>query len=277
MKNILLPTDFSDNSHNAIQYAMELFRGTQTCFHFLNVHKAGEFVLDNLMTAAPGSSLHQAVLKDSKKQLQEFVAHFKEVYRSENFEFKLFVDYDTLTHSVEQMIRHEAIDLIVMGTNGATGAGEVLFGSNTLHIIRNIDSPLLVIPQNYNYKPIGSVVFTARKCKDVRDERAEPLIELLRSTGAELHILKIKGNETSKQTHNCGACLVDALAGLNHTSHTLTGVPEHFAVSAFIQLNNPGLHAMFVERESFLDRFFHGNCTAKISLGTHIPLLVLHK
>jgi hypothetical protein len=38
------------------------------------------------------------------------------------------------------------VDLVIMGTKGATGAREILFGSNAVHVIKNSNCPVLVIP-----------------------------------------------------------------------------------------------------------------------------------
>lgn len=277
MKHILLPTDFSANSKNAIQYALELFKGNSSTFYFLNVQKTSEFVLDDVMAAKPGSSVYQAILKDNKEQLKEFIAPFKDHYGKEDYDFKLYVDYDNLTDSIKQMLKAETIDLIVMGSNGATGASEILFGSNTLQTIRKIDCPLLVIPQDHKFKEIRSVVFTARSCKDIRHENAQPLKELIGLTNAQLHVLKIKEAAKPGPAHECGSCLIDTLKGVDYTSHTLRGLSEDVAIDAFVQLMKSDLHSMFVERESFLERFFQGNSTARISYATQVPLLVLHK
>lgn len=277
MKNILLPTDFSVNSKNAIQYALELFRGTSVSFFILNVQKTSEFVLDDLMTAAPGSSVYEAILKDNAQELQEFVSPLKEQYSKEDYEFKSFVDYDNLTDSIEQMIKAETIDLIIMGTNGATGASEVLFGSNTLHIIRKIDCPLLIVPQDHAFRKIESVVFTARSWEDIGHERAKPLKALVRLTDAKLQILEIKEAIATDSTNKNEDYLATVLSGFDYSTHSLIGLPEYIAIDSFVQLMKSDLHALFIERETFLDRFFHGNNTAKISYGTRVPLLVLHK
>lgn len=277
MKNILLPTDFSVNSKNAIRYALELFKGTSVCFFILNVQKTSEFVLDDLMTADPGSSVYQAILKDNKQELQKFFSPLKEQYSKEDYKFKLYVNYDNLTASIGQMIKAESIDLIVMGTNGATGASEVLFGSNTLNTIRKIDCPLLVIPQDYAFKEIKSVVFTASSYKDIEHDRADPLKTLIRLTGAQLHILEILEENSLEEVHNSDAGLTGTSEGLDFISHTIRGLPEYAAISAFIQLMKSDLHALFIERETFLERFFQGNKAARISYGSKVPLLVLHK
>jgi nucleotide-binding universal stress UspA family protein len=276
MKNILLPTDFSKNSKNAVAFALEFFKGNSCNFYFLNVQKSGEFILDDVMSGSPGSSVYQVILQDNKKRLKEFMVPFQEKYTREDYEFLPYVDFDALTDSIQQLMDSEKIDLIVMGTNGATGAKEVLFGSNTLQVIRNIDCPLLAIPEKATFEKLESVLFTAKSCKEISHEKAQPLKKILELFHPQLHLLKIKeARPVSK--HNCGSCLAESLQGTQFKSHTLSGIPTPIAIDAFTQLFPVELHATFIERETFLERFLYGTNTAKISYGTSVPLLILHK
>lgn len=276
MKNILLPTDFSENSKNAVVYAMELFKGHTCKFYFLNVQKTAEFIMDDVMSGSPGSSVYEVILQDNKKQLKEFLVPLKEKYTQENYEFLPFVDYDSLTDSIKQLMASQSIDLIVMGTNGATGAKEVLFGSNTLKVIRKIDCPVLAIPEHATFEKLETVLFTASSFEDIKHKGARPLKEILDLFTPQLYLLKIKDSkEESKHDHD--KCLVDTLEETQYKLYTLKGIPTPIAIDAFIQLIPVDLHATFIKRETFLDRFLFGTNTAKISYGTRVPLLILHK
>jgi len=57
MKSILLPTDFSENSKNAIEYAMRLFENEQCTFYVLHVQKASHYATDDLMAAPANTSI----------------------------------------------------------------------------------------------------------------------------------------------------------------------------------------------------------------------------
>ena len=43
------------------------------------------------------------------------------------------------------VVEDKAIDYVVMGTKGATGAKEVLFGSNTVHVFKKVKCPVLAL------------------------------------------------------------------------------------------------------------------------------------
>ncbi len=57
MKKILLPTDFSENSTNAIHYAMAFFKDEACEFYVLNVQKMSSFISDDLMAAQPSVTI----------------------------------------------------------------------------------------------------------------------------------------------------------------------------------------------------------------------------
>ncbi len=276
MKTILLPTDFSDNSRNAIVYALELFRGKTMTFHFLNVQKPSEYTTDDLILSPPGDSIFDTVIHDNKTRLKTFVAELKEQYSNEDYSFEQSVDYDALTDAIKQLIEAKEVDLIIMGTNGATGAREVLFGSNTLNVIRKVDTPVLAIPEGYVFSKMDSVLFSTGSCKDLEHENSKPFKGLMKLFNPLVHVLKIKSGTVS--THNCDTCLIGMLKTNNFKSYTVKGVPAPMVIDTFVQLHDIDLHAMFVERQSFLDRFiFKSNAAKKISYKTRKPLLLMHK
>lgn len=275
MKNILLPTDFSDNSRNAIIYALDLFRGQEVTFHFLNVQKPAEYTTDDLILASSEATIFEAVIHDNKTRLKSFVTEFKEAYSEEKYTFEDSVDFDALTDAIKQIIAGKDIDLIIMGTNGATGASEVLFGSNTLKVIRKVDYPVLAIPEGYKFTKMDNVLFSTHTCKDLQDDKAKAFRDIADIFKPLLHILKIKTGEES--THNCDTCLLGILKTDKFKSYNVRGVPAPMAIDTFVQLVDVDMHAHFVERRSFLDRFIFGSETAKISYKTRKPLLLLHK
>ena len=71
MKSILLPTDFSKNSVNAINYAMALFKDVSCDFYLLNVQKASSFISDDMMVMASSATIYQTIIDVSKKGVSD--------------------------------------------------------------------------------------------------------------------------------------------------------------------------------------------------------------
>ncbi len=277
MKNILLPTDLSDNARNAINYSMELFKNELCTFYILNVQKASNYTTDDLMVAPANTTIHQSVISDVKKKLNVLVEELKENHPNENYTFHTLTDYDIFTDAIKQVVRSKNIDLIVMGTNGATGAAEVVFGSNTLNVIRKVDCPVIAIPQGFVYAPPKTILFTIDYSDHFVTEGIEPLMDILAKHRSSLRILKIKEDETiTVADFDDKKHMKDFFKSINHTFHSIINVPTALAINSFVQIMDVDMTAMFIKRETFMERFFRGSETSKISYGTRVPLLIMH-
>ncbi len=273
MKNILLPTDFSENSKNAIVFALKFFEGETCTFHLLNSQKPSGFITADVLYGAPGTTIYDGILNDNKKELEKMIQFCESISEKENFIFVPKLDFDNIVDAVKQAIELNDIDLIVMGTNGATGATEVIFGSNTLKIIRNVDFPVIVVPHSYTFEKIESVLLSLNYQYNISSKTFNILTEIIKKNNATLKILEIEEENIQllSQKNN-----LDEVFSTIHVEHyRLNNIPVSIAISAFEQLFPVQLHVMVVEPKSFLDRFIFGSETSKISYGSKIPILVL--
>lgn len=55
-------------------------------------------------------------------------------------------------------MKEQKIDLVVMGTKGASGVTEILIGSNTADVIEKCHCPVLAIPAESDFKTPTKVV-----------------------------------------------------------------------------------------------------------------------
>lgn len=277
MKNILLPTDFSDNALNAIHYALEFYKNELCSFYVLHVQKASQYTTDDLMAAPANTTIHHSVISDAKKKLDQLVKELKEAYPNENYSFYTITDYDIFTDAIKQSVQSKNIDLIIMGTNGATGAAEVVFGSNTLNVIRKVDCPVLAIPQGYKFNAPRTILYVIDRDDHFNETGIEPLTDILAKYKSSLRILKIKEDDTiTVAEFDDKKHLKEFFKDFNHTFHTIINVPTALAINSFVQIMDTDMTAMFVKRETFLERFLKGSETSKISYGTRVPLLIMH-
>lgn len=274
MKRILLPTDFSENSLNAIRYAMAFFKNSEVDFFVLNVQKISNYTTADLMSRSSGSTVYRAILDDNKKSLNKFIEKLKKECVGEKYTFHGLVDFDVFTDAMQQAVVTKNIDLIIMGTNGATGAKEVLFGSNTLNVIRQVNCPLIAVPEAYTFKDIKNVLFSINY-QGVPTTSIAPLIEILKLYKATLKVLDVKEENIHVTSAETEASLKDLLGNLSYDYYLLSGIPIPIAIDAFEQLFPVDLHALIVEQKSFLDRFVFGSETSAISYNSRVPLLIL--
>lgn len=276
MKQVLLLTDFSKNSKNAINYALQLFE-KQTCvFYVLNTQKTSRYTTSDLISNS-NSSVYDSLVKKPKQKLDKYVKTLETKFQNESYLFESIVDYDSLPEAINQIIQIKKIELIVMGTNGATGAKEVVFGSNTLQVIRKVDCTTLAIPEGFNFRKPKNILLPLDMTDSLSSRGFLKLHKFVKKHKSNLHILRINPkNETSKEEKKDLENIDNLLKNKSHTYHKISNVPIHFTVDSYLQTNNIDLVALLVQKESAFERFFGGSSTKKISQDLKVPLLIFH-
>ncbi len=272
MKNILLLTDFSKNAQNAIDYALQFFKGARHHFYLLYVHKVSNYTMGNLM--ASSGSIYDSIIKDPKAGLKAMIEEFEKRYPTEDYSFEAICDYDSFISAVSQTITLKNINLIVMGTNGATGAKEVLFGSNTLSVIRNINYPVLVIPQGYHYVKPAHILYVIEYKGVFERGSLQPLVEVLAKHHSELDILALTDGELVTDT--VANEIAAFFMGTPLNFHSISNVKADVAINCFVQLKNIDLIAKVICKETFIKRVLSGSSTHKITYQSSMPLLIMH-
>jgi len=142
-KKILFCTDFSENSHYAFTYALNLARTYKT--KLLILHVTPEPVHpEQLSIYLPPERLEE-LKRSQKKELNE------QLQKNYLEKMERFKDYQVMIKTGEPFIeiirtsKKEKADLIVMGTHGRTGLDHILFGSTAEKVVRKSTSPVLTV------------------------------------------------------------------------------------------------------------------------------------
>jgi nucleotide-binding universal stress UspA family protein len=276
MKNILLLTDFSENSINAIHYALQLFEDEVCNFYLLNVQSSGSYMSDDLVLAG-NQSLYDSIVKKTKHKLAKLIVELESEFKNDKFNFQILVDYDALPEAINQIKTTKIIDLIVMGTNGVTGAKEVVFGSNTINVIRKVDCPTLVIPKGFKYRTPKDILLPLDLLDALSGKAFNNVIKFAKRFSKKLHLLRVKPyNEDSKEEKKDKKNITTLLTDVEHEYHVITNVPMAYTVDCYTQSHPIDLTTLLVQNESIFERFFIGSSTTQISNSIRVPLLIFH-
>lgn len=275
MKQILLLTDFSKNSINAIHYALHLFADDVCDFYLLHVEISKAYVSDDLVTGG-SQSIYDSIFKKSKHKLSKLMDDLKTKFKNNNFSYHELLDYDGLTDAINQVKTSKSIDLIVMGSNGITGSKKAVFGSNTIKVIRNVNCPTLIIPEEFAYQKPSEIVVPLGD--DALNSLAfSELLKFMERFSDKIHLLRLKPNhETSQEEEKDHKYIADFIKNLECAYHVIDGVPMEHVVSCYTQTHNINLTALLVKKETFFEHYFTGSSTSKISNKLRVPLLVFH-
>ncbi|WP_339624720.1 universal stress protein [uncultured Winogradskyella sp.] len=276
MKNILLLTDFSKNSINALRYALTFFEDELCNFFILHVEVSTSYIIDDLVIGG-NQSIYDTLVKKSKHKLAKLVTKLENEFKNKNYNFEILVDHDVLPDAINQVVALKAIDLIVMGTNGVTGAKEVVFGSNTINVIRKVDCPTLVIPEDFKYKKPEAVLLPLDPLDSLGENTFTTVLKFTNRFCKKLHILRILPDpiitpKTLQDSTNIQSFIKD----LDYEYYTVKNIPMDAVVSCYVQTHQIDLMKLLVQKKSLFERFFMGSSTTQISNKVSVPLLIHH-
>ena len=276
MKSILLPTDFSKNSVNAINYAMALFKDVSCEFYLLNVQKASSFISDDMMVMASSATIYQTIIDVSKKSIANLITKLETKYKNDKHTFHSVVDYDNFIDSINQVTLNKKIDLIVMGTKGATGLEKVIFGSNTVHVMQRCIAPVLAIPDGCLFTDLDRVAFTTNYLTLHNIEELRPLKELVALYDSKLNVLHfddIKG--VSNQRKENKKFLKTYFSDVTYENIDSFSTDLYKTLEDYVHANNIKLIAMMRKKHSFLERLFNTHPEETLAFNIDIPFLVM--
>lgn len=275
MKPILFLTDFSENAFNAMQYAVAMLSDTKCKFHILTVEEPSNYLTGRLLSATPGSSIYDTVFKENKEKQLELIDNLQKSFPDNQHSFETHVKFSDFENSIKEIIEQEKIELLFMGATGTSNLEESLFGSSTLRVINNVPISTLVVPKNYTYQPIKAVLFSEHKEDDLPSKPLDSLRFILKKFEPALHVLQINEADEDKNAETENILENTSLQFLSYKMHYLNGIPTPQAIQAFTQLFDVQLHALFLKKESFIERFIYGSKNAGHRYKTNLPLLIL--
>jgi len=278
MKKILVPTDLSKNADNAIRYALNFCKQFPAELVFLHA--------THPMLDLPDTSLEfydPIVFQDEKEQLSYVTTNLNLLFKEEN------IDEEKLNYSIELRIgfaadeivetaKHLNCDLIIMGTQGATGLGKLFLGSITYSVIKKTDKPVLAIPSGYSYQDIDKIVF-ATDYEGISNKHVlAPLFDIANSFDAKVlmfhaieakepiaaYIEELQVWKTEKNFHH-----------VKHTNSIATCEDVTQGIMEFANENEASIIAMIPHSYNFFQNIIHKSKTKEIALESKVPLLVL--
>ncbi len=279
MNQILIPTDFSENSWNAIKYGLELFKKSKCTFHLLNVNPIPPYSGAGTAIRAATENFEDYVLEDSKKELQKLQKRIEKLPLNTKHTFVTHAIHDYFVDAIKREAEQKKIDLIIMGTKGASGLKKATIGSNTGDVITKVKQPLLAVPEDAVFSSPKEIAFPTDYHISYDVKVLDKLIEMAKMTDATICILHIskKGEELSSEQLEKKEFLHDYLIDVKHSFHSLTGTKLETAVQCFTESRDVDMIAMVAKNLNFFQRILFRPAVEEISYHTEVPFLVLHE
>lgn len=253
LRNILLPTDFSDGANDAMVYAINLAQGTNTTLFILHV----------------------------KEQLsdQEIENHFSKIKHhylfGRNVRVEFLIATGNISKSITKQVKQQQIDLIIVGTAGAKAIRGMVSGSITARLIDILPAPIISVP-------IGCDTLSPKHISIASDNSSIPHISemyvlnfLAEAFNSRIDIIHINSDPDNIQVSNEIKEAYDNLLEFSpHKYQIIIGENLIKEISDSIIRNNTDLLTVLHRRNRYnvgLER----STSKQLAFKSKIPLLIM--
>lgn len=192
MKTVLIPIDFSRNAWNALFTALKMYHRESCSFVLLHAYQpAAEGLFED------GSSkqlweVYEGLHLKAEVKMTEVTTYLKNEYHNKRHTFRSLCLQGDLLDVVKNRMQQDPIDVIVLGTQGATGAKRVFLGSNTVRLIKHITSvPILAVPAQYDLQQLNTVLLPTDYIHAYSAGELKPVCDLVTPWRSELHVVYV--------------------------------------------------------------------------------------
>lgn len=276
MRKILIPIDFSENSMNAIKYAMNLFKYDLSEFLIMNAY-ADKVYENTLEMSRPFFEQYQEKVKEATdRALQKVVVEMMETSSNPKHNYEYVSVFGSLVDAANDIADKEDVDIIVMGTKGETNDRDITFGSQTLQVVKYVKCPVLMVPQGFRNNPPKNILFATDYLIPYKRRELKLVSVIAKSFGARLNFLHMTQSKNSTHRQLDNKMFLEGCTKENIVSFiTIEGDSIEQEVNAFIVANDINFLVMVNSRHSYMENLLETSAIETLGLQTNIPFLVL--
>ena len=270
MYKILLLTDYSDASRQAIAYAQQLFTDTPVDFCLLNAFPVEAEVAYGLSyTATNYWQLAQDTIVDLRQEIEEESISELHTYRTE-------VLPGGPINALQLQLSREPFDLVVVGATGS-GISERL-GSIATGVIRHAQTHVLVVPATATAGQVEQVVLAT----DYQSATSAPSFALLKDIiarkEAHLTLLHVETNQQAAPVaeETIRQYLLSNFAGIKADTATVADEDVLQGLNYYLDASHVDLLVMLPHHKGIWDVLLGNSLTRSVAYHPRVPLLTIY-
>lgn len=277
-KKILIPTDFSKNAWNAITYASDLFKDQECNFYILNAFTTSGYSLGDMMVPEPGSASYDKAQNSSENSLEKVMDMLKFREQNHKHTYTTIAQYNSPLEAMKSFIEKRDIDLVVMGTKGASNSRSVTFGSNTINAMEKLrNCPIIGVPLDARVAYLKEIVFPTSYKTHFKRRELQYLVDLAQLQAANICVVHVDEHDSlSKEQQENKQLLEECIEGTNYSFHHLGGSDATASVQRFVESRDSDMIAFINKKHAFFGSVFTTPMVKELGMFCKVPLLVLH-
>lgn len=270
-KNILVPIDFSFDSINALENAINIANKVDADVRMINVRKSKDIDIPNYF-----KDFNFVFGKTIEGYFDILLEKYKKKVKN-RFDYK--VRDGKVYKEITNQAKYDDAYMIIMGTHGISGFEEYWIGSNAYKVVTNASCPVITIRHDFIRKGISKIVLPIDISKESRQKVAFAS-ELATIYGAEIHAISVR--ETSAKdiidklkTYTLQVCDYLAQKNVKCVTDELHGDNITDITIEYSKKINADLIAIMTEQSSNPFNLWLGDYAQQMVNHSPIPVLTL--
>jgi hypothetical protein len=231
-----------------------------------------------MMVSEPGNLSYDSAIVKSVEGLVKVMEMLDFREKNHKHSYTTVSQLNNPISAIHSVVEMRDIELVVMGTKGASDYENRLFGSNTVRVMEELRTcPILGIPLDARVVHLKEIVFPTSFKTHYKRRELLYLVELAQIQAATICVLHVSENqELDKEQKEDKELLEECLEGSSFTFHELGGSNVANGVQRFVESRNSDMVAFINRKHSFFNNIFSKPMVKELGMFSKVPLLVMH-
>lgn len=260
MKTILVPLGSSKKAINTLQYAVDFAQVSGAKIYVVQV-------FSTIKVAGVLKNMDQLLEEEGKQEL----AYILSKVDKKNVEIVSKPVKGQITDSIARIAKQLNVDLIIASAKHKSSDSSIYLGPITGGFVKQTELPILIIPKEYEFKPIQTVMLSIRSGLIKHNHILDPLqkvVSLFKSKVTLVHVHTPNNAPDDNSLNIEFEKVADEIINTENAT-VFQGVLEH------LNKINPDMLCVIRNKRGFLNRLLELNSIKKVDFESRIPLLVL--
>lgn len=275
MKNILVPTDFSENCVKAANLGIKMAKLYDAEIHFLHLMKTPvDWVkLDKLKEKRYPETLKK--IGKAKSALRKLDRKAE----GQGLKCRTFLQFDSGQKDILEHSTHFHHDFIITGSSGTKGVIREITGSNVEEIVRKANAPVIVVKDENVTFPFKNIVFVSDFKEDVSRAFKE-VISIANKCNARIHLLRIN-TQTDFNSIELGLNPIEQLLSKfpelkNYSMAVYNETSVETGINTFVKQNPVDLITMVTHGRTGFLSLFSKSIAEGVTNHSVLPVMTIH-
>lgn len=277
MKTLLVPTDFSKNAENALDYAVFIAKKEKYKIVLLHVYSTLVTLPSPDIPVQYYAEAFESIRETASARLNELK---NKVMKKGKIACDILIEEGFTVETIIDVARRKKAYLVIMGTKGASGLTKIIIGSNTAKVIEKIKCPVIAVPEKAKFTGMQQIAYaTQYHSSDM--PALKKLAAISKGFKPTLHLVHIAdGAYTISTEREYMQRFTEKIKKGIKSKSVLATVIEGSSIEKelerYFKKHQIDLLAISTKHRNFIEKMFGKSITKALVFHNKVPLLIFH-